>query len=126
MTATTVEPITRARAESLIAEACALRDAGMAQAEDNASDWDINLYDQAIRYMAQTGQPFSANDIRPLLPGDINCRGLAGARFSAAYTRQEIRPVGERSSLKPNTHNKRINVWIGAWVDDEDDDGVAQ
>ncbi|MDI6911455.1 hypothetical protein [Nocardioides sp.] len=120
MTATAVEtaPITRARASELIAEACALRDAGMAQAEENASDWDKALYDQAIGWMAQTGQPFSANDIRDLLPPDINCRGLAGGRFSAAYTRQEIRPVGERSSLKPNTHNKRINVWVGAWVDD--------
>lgn len=119
MTAAVVEAITSARAAELIAEACALRDAGMAQAEDAASDWDINLIDQAIGWFAQTGQPFSANDIRPLLPCDINCRGLMGGRFSAAYTREEIRPIGERSSLKPNTHNKRINVWIGAWVEDE-------
>lgn len=120
MTAAAVEPITRTRAAELIAQACTLRDAGMAQAEENASEWDINLIDQAISWMAQTGEPFSANDIRPLLPPDINCRGLMGGRFSAAYTRQEIRPVGERSSLKPNTHNKRINVWVGAWVDDEE------
>ncbi|MDN4174697.1 hypothetical protein QWY28_17175 [Nocardioides sp. SOB77] len=123
MSTATVEALDLPTVRQRIAEARAARDAGMAQATDNASDWDKALIDQAIGFFAQTLQPFSANDIRPLLPADVNCRGLMGAQFSAAYTRGEIQPVGDLPSHKKNTHCKRINVWISASVVDLDDAG---
>ena len=116
-TAVAEAPIDLPTVRELIAKAIAARDAGIAQAEDNASDWDKALIDQAIAFFAKTGQPFSANDIRPLLPADINCRGLMGGRFTAAYNRREIQPIGDHPSHKENTHGKRIMIWISATVD---------
>lgn len=120
MSTATIERLDRGAIDQLMAQAIAARDAGMAQAEEAASEWDIRLLDQAIAWFAQTGLPFSANDIRPLLPADFNGRGLMGARFSAAYSRREIRPITDRPSNKPNTHNKRIAIWVAAGPEQEE------
>ena len=95
-----------------IAAARAARDQGMAQAEDaDATGWEKALIDQAIRAFAATGQPFSANDLRPLLP-DVRS-SLMGSRFMAAAKAGQIRRVGLATSTKKNTHSKDVGRWVG-------------
>lgn len=98
---------------ALIAEARAARDEGMALAQvadEERGSWDSKVIDQAIRAFAETGRPFSMNDIRPLLP---EVRGaLIGVRFNHASRRGYVRKVGSTPSLKKNTHAKDIAVWV--------------
>ena len=96
-----------------IAQCVAARDEGMAQAEEaDRSGWNKSLIDQAIDAMARTGERFSANDLRVLLPDDVP-GPLFGARFSAAQTAGRIRFVGYTRSTKKNTHGKPVAVWVG-------------
>lgn len=96
-----------------IAECVAARNEGMAQAEEaDRSGWNKALIDQAIAALANTGQRFSSNDLRVLLPEDIP-GPLFGARFSAAQTKGRIRFVGYTRSTKKNTHGKPVAVWVG-------------
>lgn len=99
-----------------IAEAKAARDAGIAQAESSErAAYDSALLDQALRAFAETGRPFSANDLRNVLPDDIH-GPLWGARFTAARCRGDIRPVGDVTSTKKNTHAKPVALWVGTGV----------
>lgn len=100
-----------------IAAARAARDEGMAQAEDaDQSGWERSLIDQAITAFAATGEPFSANDLRGLLP-DVRS-ALMGARFMAAAKAGQIRRVGFATSTKQNTHSKPVALWVRAVIDD--------
>jgi hypothetical protein len=68
--------------------------------------------DAAIRHAVQTGNEFSANDIRATLqdvPGP-----LIGARFNAAARAGVIRHVGYIPSSKPNTNGHDIKLWRAA------------
>ena len=96
-----------------IADCIAARNEGMAQAEDSdRSGWNKALIDQTIDVLARTGDRFSANDLRILLPDDLP-GALFGARFSAAQTAGRIRFVGFTRSTKKNTHGKPVAVWVG-------------
>lgn len=97
-----------------IAAAKAARDEGIAAAESGQlSDWNKNLIDQAIDAFAATGRPFSANDLRQLLPDDLP-GPLYGNRFTHAYkNRGVIRYVGSEPSTKKNTHLHPVARWVG-------------
>ena len=91
-----------------------LRDAGMATAEQ-AADMRIRaLIDLQIDRMNALGVPWSANNIRDLMP-TTQSRGLVGARVNAAANRRPavMEKVGEEPSNLPSTHGKPINVWKG-------------
>lgn len=110
--------LTRAEVRERIFLAGLARDEGMAYAEwaeDARYGWSRDLIDQAIAWFAQTGERFSANDIRDLLPPDTPVRGLMGSRFHvAAWRRFTICPVDGTESLKVNTHRKSIGVYVGS------------
>lgn len=114
MSAATVLVEVDAAVHASISECIAERDAGMAQAEDaDRTGWNRALIDQAIDVFAATGRPFSANNIRVLLPDDVP-GALFGARFSHALNnRKVIRFVGTTKSSKRNTHGKPVNVYVG-------------
>jgi hypothetical protein len=99
---------------SKIAACIAERDEGMRLAEESdRSGWNKNLIDQAIDFLASTGQPFSANDLRVLLPDDVP-GPLFGSRFQhASRNRRVIRSVGDTTSTKKNTHAKPVGLWVG-------------
>lgn len=104
-----VDPNVYASIQRCIAE----RDAGMAQAAAaDRGEWDRRLVDQAIDVFAGTGLPFSANDLRPLLPAMPG--QWIGPRFDyAARHRRVITKVGPVASNLPTTHKKDIAEWIG-------------
>lgn len=99
---------------SSIAACIAERDAGMASAEaSDLTGWNRKLIDQAIDVLAARGEPFSANQLRVLLPDDVP-GPLFGARFQhAANNRKVIRFVGYVPSTKRNTHGKPVGLWRG-------------
>lgn len=94
----------------------ALRDEGMRVVTEASDEQDRAVIDQAIRAMIERGRPFSANDVRPLLPPGIRS-GLIGARFMLASRRKQIRKVNWVPSDDPGTHAHPIALWIGAAVD---------
>jgi hypothetical protein len=101
-TLTPREKIDAARAE---------RDEALAHVEDADRDgWDRKVIDQAIEAFAEAGKPFSANDIRDLLP-EVR-EALIGSRFMSASVRRYIRKVGRVPSTKKNTHAKEVAVWV--------------
>lgn len=97
-----------------IADCIAARNEGMAQAEESdRSGWNKALIDQGIDVLAASGRPFSANDLRVLLPEDLP-GPLFGARFQHAVNNREvIRFIGTTTSTKRNTHGKAVNVYVG-------------
>lgn len=111
MTTTTIEVATSV--VDAIRDAIAARDAGIARAEaSEITNWNRALIDQAIDAFAATGRPFSANDLRDLLP-DVP-GPLMGARFQhAANNRKVIRFTGYVTSTKKNTHAKPVGRWVG-------------
>jgi hypothetical protein len=65
----------------------------------------------AIRTLAATGRPFSANSARPLhgVSGPI-----VGAAFTAAAKAGLIRRVGYVASTDPGTHAHPVAEWVAA------------
>lgn len=112
MTATTTIEVETSVVEA-VAAATAARDAGIANAEaGDLTGWNKALIDQAIEAFAYTGRPFSANDLRQVLPDDLP-GALMGARFLAASNADRIRFVGRTTSTKKNTHAKDVALWVG-------------
>jgi hypothetical protein len=100
----------------LVREAEQLRDEGMAATE--AADhtvlndgYDTECIDREIAYRNRIGEPWSANDIREVLPGVR--QPLIGARVRAAAMRKKMRKVGYTPSTLPSTHSHPIAVWRG-------------
>lgn len=93
----------------------ALRDQGMAQAEQHA-DWRIiAMIDVAIEAAIDSRQPFSANTIRDAFP-TVTSKGLVGARVRSYAARRPavMVPTGRypKSNLA-STRSARVCEWIG-------------
>lgn len=71
---------------------------------------DRAAVEAAIRQLAATGRPFSANDARAIhgVKG-----GVVGAVFSALKIEGVIRACGDETSTDAGTHGHRIYQWIG-------------
>lgn len=65
----------------------------------------------AIKQLAATGRPFSANDARQIhgVRG-----GVVGATFTALKTTGVIKPVGSETSTDKGTHGKSVALWTAA------------
>ncbi len=65
----------------------------------------------AIRRLAASGQPFSANDARSIhgVKG-----GVVGATFTALKTEGLIRRIGREASTSASTHGHEIGQWVAA------------
>lgn len=71
---------------------------------------DAARVEAAIRQLAATGRPFSANDAREVhgVKG-----GVVGATFTRLNKAEVIRSVGDETSTDKGTHGHRIFKWIG-------------
>lgn len=75
-----------------------------------ADEWDRRVIDQAIRAFARQGQPFSANDIRPLLPVVRVC--LISRRFIVARRDGILEWTGTITpSTLASTKAAGVKVW---------------
>lgn len=101
-------------AEAAIAAARKARDDAMARLDSSArAEVDRQLVDELIHTYARAGRPFSANDIRPHIPDDVN-KNVIGNRFTHAARTGVIRRIGLTPSSKRTTHLKDVGCWIGA------------
>lgn len=93
-----------------ISRAMEARDRGMSVAVAAHPD-EASRVAAAIRTLAATGRPFSANDARHLhgVKG-----GVVGATFTALKTAGEIKPVGAETSTDRGTHGKPVALWVAA------------
>lgn len=93
-----------------IASAIRLRDRGQSLASAAHPD-DRAKVEAAIRKLAASGRPFSANDARSLhgVAG-----GVVGATFTALNKAGVIRPAGDDTSTGASAHGHRIFRWQGA------------
>lgn len=64
----------------------------------------------AVRQLAATGKPFSANQARAL-HGQKG--GVVGATFTSLRKEGVIRPVGDETSGGASAHGHRIYRWVG-------------
>lgn len=116
MSAATAEaPVARAATlREQLADARREKALAMASAEwtdEVRGGHDRKIIDQAIGWLASTGRPFSANDMREELE-DVR-QPLIGARFYAAAVRGDIKKTGKRvTSTKKNTHAKPVDQWV--------------
>jgi hypothetical protein len=90
------------------------RDEALAAVDVRTDEWTRRTVDQALRDLARSGEPFSANDLRPLLPPGIPGPTI-GARFQAAARAGLIRKTDRRvPSTDARTHAHEIAVWEAA------------
>jgi hypothetical protein len=90
-------------------KAFTLRDQGQAQATDAHPDERAKV-EAAIRQLAATGQPFSANTCRDL--HGVN-GGIVGATFTAMRKAGLIERIGREPSTSAATHGHEIGQWRG-------------
>ena len=81
------------------------------QVEGPADEWDRACLDRVILAFAAQGHPFSANDLRELLPRVRNA--LISHRLRAALNAGIITRVGKTPSTLKSTHAHEINVYQG-------------
>jgi hypothetical protein len=94
------------------AEAREQANATLATLYANVTDWDEALLNQAIDAIGGDGRPFSANDLRAVLPELAH--GAAGLFFHSLVRRRSPRQVvvvGEEPSTAASTHGKPIKVY---------------
>lgn len=99
-----------------IAEGAALRDEGTAQVENGADPRVILTIDAVIQKAIDSGERFSANDIRDELP--VAHENLVGARVLSFVGRRVdghpvMKKVSTTPSSLPSTHHHDIGVWLG-------------
>lgn len=95
------------------AEAREQANATLAALYANVTDWDEALLNQVIDAIGGDGRPFSANDLRAVLPGLAH--GTAGLFFHSLVRRrspQQVVVVGEEPSTAESTHGKPIKVYV--------------
>lgn len=88
-----------------------LRDAGMAQTTEAADRQDVAVIDQAIEHLNRRGQPWSANDLRELLPSVR--QPLIGARVRSWAQRKHMTHVGYVKSTNPASRSDVVSLWRG-------------
>lgn len=89
-----------------------LRDEGIARANANCDEWWANCFDAAVGYLASTGVPFTADDVRDLIPASDQPNRV-GARFYAACRAGLIQPVGFTLSRSRSRHAGVLRTWVG-------------
>lgn len=89
------------------------RDRGHAVAT-HASDvaW-TEAANKAIRDLAASGEPFTAEDLRSIVGPPFGSHNAMGARFMAAAKAGIIRRVGSRQATRPEAAGRWLAVWRG-------------
>lgn len=105
-------PIIQAPVSDQVRAAVAAGYAAYKQATEThgpADEWDNRVIRQCIEAFVLQGRPFSANDMRPLLPEVRKC--LISRRLIEAQHDGLIRYVGVTPSTLASTKSARVNVY---------------
>lgn len=101
-----------AHVEPTLDDALVERDAALQLVEDSSDQWDRAVIDQGIAALNARGLPWSANDLRPLLPQVRPA--LIGARVMASLRRGEMTRTDWVRSTDPGTHGKVVGLYAPA------------
>lgn len=112
VTSTVSRPADNGRVATLEALSQLLRDEGIARANANTDAWWASCFDAAVGYFASTGVPFTADDIRALVPA-VDSPNRVGARFHAASRAGLIQPTGFALSRSRSRHAGVLRTWVG-------------
>lgn len=89
------------------------RDKALQQVNDNADEWAKSVVDRIVTSLAESGEPFTADDARDLIPPGVSPH-LLSARLNSARMRGLIVKIGERPSRLVSIHGKPIAVWVAS------------
>jgi len=89
-----------------------LRDAGVEKVTLNTSEGYRESFNRVLGEMADTGQPFSSEDVTAVV-GQPSNPNTVGALFIGAAKRGVIRKCGYRQSTRPERHAAVIALWEG-------------
>lgn len=88
--------------------------AGARQAQENTDDWWRSTAMSAVRTLAETGHPFTADDIRDLGVPEPDHANRWGGLLLAASREGLIRCVGAQRSTRGARRASLTRVWQGA------------
>jgi hypothetical protein len=83
------------------------------QADCTADPWAVSAWRTAIRYLASTGRPFSADDGHELGAPMPNQPGALGGLFKGAVQNGAIRPIGYVPSRRPSRRGGVHRLYTG-------------
>lgn len=94
----------------------ALRDVGMAQAEEHAGPTFRDWAADTIAYLAEYRETFTSDDLEAAIETARDgirpdSRNAIGAAFAAAHRRKAIHPTGYAQSTRPEAHARVVRVW---------------
>lgn len=90
-----------------------LRDAGFHRVEAGEDPRWVEAADRAIRDLAASGNPFTAEDVRRRA-GSPRRPNSMGARISHWATKGLIRPAGYVRAKRSSRRASRLGRWVGA------------
>lgn len=90
---------------------------GPEQACRNADDWWLDCAERALGWWAETGRPFTADDLRALGVPDPDHPNRIGGLFRRAYRTGLIEPVGYMPSTRPSRNGGVLRTWRGVRKD---------
>jgi hypothetical protein len=99
---------------TLAALSAALRDYGIAQANESGDQYWRSCFDAGVEHLAASGRVFSTDDLFTLGVPAPDHPNRVGAAISAAMKAETIRPVGYRQSARPSRHAGVVRVWVGS------------
>lgn len=86
---------------------------GVQRAEDNADQWWWDCAMRAVTHLADSGRPFTANDVTLLGVPAPDHPNRWGALLRSAHTAGLIEAAGFTQSSRPSRAGGVCRVWVG-------------
>lgn len=101
--------------DDALEEARRRRDEGLTAARTGAAIGYRLAFEKALAQLADSGQPFTVDDVRRIAGDPIGTSPQAlGGMIAHAAKRGQIRAVGYQQSARPEAHARPVRVWRGA------------
>lgn len=100
--------VSQAASEALIGAAPIL-----AEVLDNGDSWWRDCAERALAHWAESGLPFTADDLRELGVPEADHPNRWGALFATFHRRGVIEAVGYQVSTRRSRHGGVLRVWRG-------------
>lgn len=78
-----------------------------------SNKWWWDGAERAITWLAQTGSPFTSDDVRQLGVPEPDHANRIGAAFLVAEQRGLIERVGDTISTRRSRRGGRLSIWVG-------------
>lgn len=86
---------------------------------DNADNWWRDPAERALAWWAETGQPFTVDDLRDLGVPEPDHPARWGALFAGGRKQGLVHPIGYSQSRRPARHGSVIRIWKGTMTENQ-------